>query len=108
MARDPELAHNEDVERRAEPARDLEAHRYSPPRQREHQQVVAVPKPFEPGGELPATFYGGPVVKPGESVSWKTPAMAAGKSYFFMCLIPDPADGVPHAAKGMVLPVSVT
>lgn len=62
----------------------------------------------KPGPDLPATFYGGPVTKPGETVSWRTPAMVAGKSYFFMCLIPDPADGVPHAAKGMVLPVVVT
>jgi uncharacterized cupredoxin-like copper-binding protein len=62
----------------------------------------------KPEGPPPATFYGGPVIKPGESATWETPAMAAGKSYFFMCLIPDPADGVPHAAKGMVLPVTVT
>ena len=62
----------------------------------------------KPEGALPATFYGGPVTKVGETVSWRTPALAAGKSYFFMCLIPDPADGVPHAAKGMVLPVTVT
>jgi hypothetical protein len=62
----------------------------------------------KPEGSPPATFYGGPAIKVGETASWKTPALAAGKSYFFMCLIPDPADGVPHAAKGMVLPVSVT
>jgi uncharacterized cupredoxin-like copper-binding protein len=62
----------------------------------------------KPEGPLPATFYGGPVVAKGGTVSWKTPALVAGKSYFFMCLIPDPADGVPHAAKGMILPVSVT
>ena len=62
----------------------------------------------KPEGPLPATFYGGPVVDEGGSVTWKTPALVAGKSYFFMCLIPDPADGVPHAAKGMVLPVQVT
>ena len=60
-----------------------------------------------PTGAPPATFYGGPVagVLP---VRWRTPKLEAGKSYFFMCLIPDSADGVPHAAKGMVLPVSVT
>lgn len=62
----------------------------------------------KPGPDLPATFYGGPVTKPGETVSWRMPAMVRGKSYFFMCLIPDDADGVPHAVKGMVLPVAVT
>jgi hypothetical protein len=62
----------------------------------------------KPEGELPATFYGGPFVKKGAKALWKTPKMEAGKSYFFMCLIPDPADGVPHAAKGMVLPVQIT
>ena len=62
----------------------------------------------KPEGPPPATFFGGPVAKVGETVTWKTPALAAGKSYFFMCLIPDPADGVPHAAKGMVAPVAVT
>ena len=62
----------------------------------------------KPEGELPATFYGGPVIKHGAKALWKTPAMQAGRSYFFMCLIPDPADGVPHAAKGMVLPVQIT
>ncbi len=60
-----------------------------------------------PTGAPPATFYGGPVagILP---VTWRTPKLVAGKSYFFMCLIPDEADGVPHAAKGMVLPVTVT
>lgn len=60
-----------------------------------------------PTGPPPATFYGGPVagILP---VTWRTPKLVAGKSYFFMCLIPDSADGVPHAAKGMVLPVAVT
>ena len=62
----------------------------------------------KPEGELPATFYGGPAIAVGKQAIWKTPALVAGKSYFFMCLIPDPADGVPHAAKGMVLPVQVT
>jgi uncharacterized cupredoxin-like copper-binding protein len=62
----------------------------------------------KPEGPLPATFYGGPVIKVGGKASWETPRFEAGKSYFFMCLIPDPADGVPHAAKGMVLPVQVT
>ena len=61
-----------------------------------------------PAGEPPATFYGGPFIAKGGTASWKTPALGAGKSYFFMCLIPDPADGVPHAAKGMILPVQVT
>jgi len=27
--------------------------------------------------------------------------------YLMICLIPDPADGVPHAAKGMSLPATV-
>lgn len=62
----------------------------------------------KPEGELPATFYGGPVIKVGETAIWETPKFEAAKSYFFMCLIPDPADGVPHAAKGMVLPIEVT
>ncbi len=62
----------------------------------------------KPDGPPPATFLGGPVVAKGGRVTWKTPALVAGKSYVFMCLIPDPADGMPHAAKGMVLPVSVT
>ena len=62
----------------------------------------------KPEGPPPATFSGGPVIAKGMDAIWTTPALAAGKSYFFMCLIPDPADGVPHVAKGMVLPVAVT
>jgi uncharacterized cupredoxin-like copper-binding protein len=62
----------------------------------------------KPEGEPPATFYGGPVAGVGDTATWTTPKLEAGKSYFFMCLIPDPADGVPHAAKGMVLPIQVT
>jgi hypothetical protein len=61
----------------------------------------------KPEGELPATFYGGPAIEVGGTATWKTPKFEAGKSYFFMCLIPDPADGVPHAAKGMILPIQV-
>jgi hypothetical protein len=61
-----------------------------------------------PSGDPPATFYGGPFIAKGGTATWKTQALEAGKSYFFMCLIPDPADNVPHAAKGMVLPVQVT
>jgi hypothetical protein len=62
----------------------------------------------KPEGPLPATFYGGPVIEVGKKARWTTPKLEAGKSYFFMCLIPDPADNVPHAAKGMVLPIQVT
>jgi len=62
----------------------------------------------KPDGPPPATFFGGPVVEKGGEISWKTPALVAGKTYVFMCLIPDVADGIPHAAKGMVLPVAVT
>ncbi len=62
----------------------------------------------KPEGKPPATFYGGPAVTKGGRVTWTTPALVAGKSYFFLCLIPDAADGVPHAAKGMVLPVAVS
>jgi uncharacterized cupredoxin-like copper-binding protein len=62
----------------------------------------------KPEGPAPATFYGGPVVDKGGTVTWKTPALESGKTYFFMCLIPDPADGVPHAAKGMLLPIQVS
>ena len=60
-----------------------------------------------PTGPPPATFLGGPVAGP-TPVSWRTPDLKAGGSYVFMCLIPDDADGVPHAAKGMLLPVTVT
>ena len=62
----------------------------------------------KPEGPPPATFYGGPVVGVGKQAIWTTPALVAGRSYVFMCLIPDPADGIPHAAKGMILPVQVT
>lgn len=61
-----------------------------------------------PTGPPPATFFGGPFIAAGLTARWTTPPLAAGRSYFFMCLIPDPADGVPHALKGMVLPVKVT
>ena len=61
-----------------------------------------------PTGPPPATFFGGPFIGEGLTARWTTPPLAAGRSYFFMCLIPDPADGVPHALKGMVLPVTVT
>ena len=57
-----------------------------------------------PAGEPPATFLRRAVHRQGRDGTWKTPPLEAGKSYFFMCLIPDPADGVPHAAKGMTCP----
>jgi hypothetical protein len=58
-------------------------------------------------GPPPATFHGGPVVGKGLTARWTTPPLAAGGSYFLICLIPDPADGVPHALKGMLLPVAI-
>ena len=60
-----------------------------------------------PTGPPPATFFGGPAAGL-TPVRWKTPKLDAGKSYFFLCLIPDQADGVPHAAKGMTLQVTAT
>src|SRR5256885_4916617 len=41
VPREPELAHDEDVERRAERLGDLEGHRHAAPRQREHDDVIA-------------------------------------------------------------------
>jgi hypothetical protein len=53
-----------------------------------------------------ATTFGGPnAVAPGASGS-AVADLAAG-DYLMMCFIPSPADGVPHAAKGMVLPFTV-
>jgi uncharacterized cupredoxin-like copper-binding protein len=50
---------------------------------------------------------GGPnAVEPGKTVT-STQVLSAG-NYLMLCFIPDPADGQPHAAKGMVQPFTVT
>ena len=55
-------------------------------------------------GEMLETFGGPNAVAPGASGA-ATSTLAAG-DYLFACFIPD-ANGVPHAASGMVLPVTV-
>jgi uncharacterized cupredoxin-like copper-binding protein len=53
------------------------------------------------------TTYGGPnAVAPGQVVS-TTQVLDKPGTYLFVCFIPS-ADGVPHAAKGMVTPFAVT
>ncbi len=50
--------------------------------------------------------YGGPnAAAPGGAVT-STQSVDAG-NYLMICFIPSPTDGVPHAAKGMVLPFTV-
>ena len=52
-------------------------------------------------------FFGGPNgVEPGATNS-ATTVLDAG-DYVFICFIPSPSDGIPHAAKGMVAPFTVT
>jgi len=51
--------------------------------------------------------YGGPnVVAPGDTQA--ADAVLAPGDYVFLCLIPSPSDGIPHASKGMVLPFTIT
>ena len=51
--------------------------------------------------------YGGPnAAAPAGGTSSSTQALVEGE-YLMICFIPSPSDGVPHAAKGMVLPFSV-
>jgi plastocyanin len=59
---------------------------------------AAVFKLFDPAG-------GPNGVAPGATVS-STQVLAPG-NYLMACFIPDPTDGVPHAAKGMIQPFTV-
>ena len=59
-------------------------------------------------GPPPATFHGGVAVPPGGEGVFDMPGLETGKTYFFMCLIPDPADGKAHAEKGMAFPLAVS
>jgi hypothetical protein len=53
------------------------------------------------------TGYGGPnAAAPSGGTSSSTQALVEG-NYLMICFIPSPADGVPHAAKGMVTPFTV-
>lgn len=50
--------------------------------------------------------YGGPNGAAPGGTSTATQNLVAG-DYLMLCFIPSPSDGVPHAAKGMVMPVTV-
>ena len=52
------------------------------------------------------TGYGGPNAAAPGATSSSTQALVAG-DYLMICFIPSPSDGVPHAAKGMLLPFTV-
>jgi hypothetical protein len=53
------------------------------------------------------TLHGGPnAIAPG-GTGTATAALGAG-DYAFICFIPSPSDGIPHAAKGMVATFTVT
>jgi uncharacterized cupredoxin-like copper-binding protein len=73
------------------------------------KSIADLPAAFEQG--LPGLFtlgasIGGPgSIGPGQSAT-VIQDVAPG-NYLIMCLIPDD-DGIPHAAKGMVMPVTVT
>ncbi len=54
-----------------------------------------------------ATGYGGPNAVAPSGINATTQVLDKPGSYLFICFIPGP-DGVPHAAKGMVLPFTVT
>ncbi|HVM52288.1 MAG TPA: hypothetical protein VM262_03745 [Acidimicrobiales bacterium] len=56
-------------------------------------------------GEVLATFGGPNGVAPGDTYT-ATQALEPGE-YLFVCFIPSPEDGEPHALKGMVAPVTV-
>lgn len=53
------------------------------------------------------TAYGGPNATPAGALNGSTQVLSQPGNYLFVCFIPGP-DGVPHAAKGMVLPFTVT
>lgn len=54
----------------------------------------AGPPPFEDAGGIAA-------ISPGSSATF-TVNLESGSSYAFICFVPDPATGAPHAALGMV------
>jgi len=60
-----------------------------------------------PVGPPPFSFQGGIAVRIGASGT-TTVDFDKGGNYAFVCLIPDPADGQLHLAKGMVATVTVT
>lgn len=53
------------------------------------------------------TFVGGSGGVAAGGTSNTTQALSPG-TYALLCLLPDPADGAPHVAKGMVKPLTVT
>jgi len=53
------------------------------------------------------TAYGGPNATPAGALNGSTQVLDKPGNYLFICFIPG-SDGVPHAAKGMVLPFTVT
>ncbi len=56
----------------------------------------------EPAGPPPGTLLGGVALRSGEE-GLMTMQLRAGRTYAFVCTIPDVAgDGAPHLAKGML------
>ena len=53
------------------------------------------------------TAFGGPNATPAGALNGSTQVLTQPGNYLFACFIPGP-DGVPHAAKGMILPFTVT
>lgn len=54
----------------------------------------------KPEGPPPLHFLSGAAIKPGATTTTRL-TLKAGATYALVCMIPDPADGVPHVVKGM-------
>ncbi|MEZ4501788.1 MAG: hypothetical protein R3C39_04115 [Dehalococcoidia bacterium] len=72
------------------------------------EDLTAGLQAFEEGGPFPefATLTGG-VGQIGPGASAGTVAELQAGTYALLCLVPDPADGVPHFAKGMAALIEV-
>jgi hypothetical protein len=68
------------------------------------QFMAAAGNPTNPP---PGTFLGGPGAYSQGLDAWWTVTLTPG-NYLLLCFVPDPADGMPHAMKGMIKPFTVT
>jgi uncharacterized cupredoxin-like copper-binding protein len=71
------------------------------------QVLAAMTGGTEPAGPPPWSDVGGiGAVAPGSSATF-TATLDAGATYAFICFVPDPATGKPHAQLGMIAPIPV-
>ena len=73
------------------------------------QQLLAAGASDPTGAEAFKLFtaYGGPNATPAGALNGSTQVLSQPGNYLFICFIPG-SDGVPHAAKGMLRPFTVT